>query len=265
MDELEIDLATSYAMEADGEEAPADETKAPSKIGAKLRGLFAKLKSAVKRGDTAEAEKIDAEIKAEAENLEAAVDEAPEEKKDGLSKAAKVGLAAGAAALVAVTGMTIAGQAMQKKAAKNGTDPKGAAKAIIAASNQIVKAAKAPGKGIAAAKAASAANKERIASAQTGDKAFNKAAAKAVKKTIRSEKRAAFAEKAKGIANSISSHMPKFGKKSTGEVAGTGDSMGYEAMEAYDIYEMIMEAYDSLDGMNDVSDVEFAAQLEAMF
>ena len=251
MDELEIDLATSYAMEADGEEAPADETKAPSKIGAKLRGLFAKLKSAVKRGDTAEAEKIDAEIKAEAENLEEAADaaegEAPEKKK-GLSTASKVGLAAAAAAIVATVGMTVAGQQMKKKAEANNVDPKGAAKAIIAASNQIVKAAKAPGKGIAAAKAASAANKERIASAQTGDKAFNKAAAKAVKKTIRSEQRAAFAEKAKGIGSAISGKFKK----------------GNEAMEAYDIYEMIMEAYDSLDAMDDTSDVEFAAQLEAM-
>ena len=251
MDELEIDLATSYAMEADGEEAPADETKAPSKIGAKLRGLFAKLKSAVKRGDTAEAEKIDAEIKAEAENLEEAADaaegEAPEKKK-GLSTASKVGLAAAAAAIVATVGMTVAGQQMKKKAEANNVDPKGAAKAIIAASNQIVKAAKAPGKGIAAAKAASAANKERIASAQTGDKAFNKAAAKAVKKTIRSEQRAAFAEKAKGIGSAISGKFKK----------------GNEAMEAYDIYEMIMEAYDSLDDMSNASDVEFAAQLEAM-
>ena len=252
MDELEIDLATSYAMEADGEEAPADETKAPSKIGAKLRSLFAKLKSAVKRGDTAEAEKIDAEIKAEAENLEEAADaaegEAPEKKK-GLSTASKVGLAAAAAAIVATVGMTIAGQQMKKKAEANNVDPKGAAKAIIAASNQIVKAAKAPGKGIAAAKAASAAKKDRIASAQTGDKDFNKAAAKAVKKTIRSEQRAAFAEKVKGIGSSISGKFKK----------------GNESMEAYDIYEMIMEAYDSLDGMSDASDVEFAAQLEAMF
>lgn len=252
MDELEIDLATSYAMEADGEEAPVDETKAPSKIGAKLRSLFAKLKSAVKRGDTAEAEKIDAEIKAEAENLEEAADaaegEAPEKKK-GLSTASKVGLAAAAAAIVATVGMTIAGQQMKKKAEANNVDPKGAAKAIIAASNQIVKAAKAPGKGIAAAKAASAAKKDRIASAQTGDKDFNKAAAKAVKKTIRSEQRAAFAEKVKGIGSSISGKFKK----------------GNESMEAYDIYEMIMEAYDSLDGMSDASDVEFAAQLEAMF
>lgn len=251
MDELELDLATSYAMEAEGEEGAVDETKAPSKIGAKLRSLFAKLKSAVKRGDTAEAEKIDAEIKAEAQNLEEAADaaegDAPEKKK-GLSTASKVGLAAAAAAIVATVGMTIAGQQMKKKAEANNVDPKGAAKAIIAASNQIVKAAKAPGKGIAAAKAASAANKERIASAQTGDKAFNKAAAKAVKKTIRSEQRAAFAEKAKGIGSTISGKFKK----------------GNEAMEAYDIYEMIMEAYDSLDAMEDVSDVEFAAQLEAM-
>ena len=265
MDELEIDLATSYAMEADGEEAAADDTKAPSKIGAKLRSLFAKLKSAAKRGDKTEAEQINAEIKAEAENLEAAVDEAPEEKKDGLSKAAKVGLAAGAAALVAVTGMTIAGQAMQKKAAKNGTDPKGAAKAIISASNQVVKAITAPGKGIAAAKATSAANKERIAASQTGDKKYNRWAARQTKKAIHSEQRAAFAEKAKGIANNISSHMPKLGKKSDGKVEISTNSMGYEAMEAYDIYEMIMEAYDAaMDGDFQYDDVEFAAQLEAM-
>ena len=77
---------------------------------------------------------------------------------------------------------------------------------------------------------------------------FNKAAANAVKKTIRSEQRAAFAEKAKGIGSAISGKFKK----------------GNEAMEAYDIYEMIMEAYDSLDDMSNASDVEFAAQLEAM-
>lgn len=275
MDELELDLATSYAMEADGEEG-AEDTKAPSKIGAKLRSLFAKLKSAAKRGDKAEAEQINAEIKAEAENLEAAVDEAPEEKKDGLSKAAKVGLAAGAAALVAVTGMTIAGQAMQKKAAKDGTDPKGAAKAIISASNQVVKAMTAPGKAVGSAvtkvKADNAEVKSRVEMGSQGWAPGTKALKehqKSIRKNVRAEQKArdrkAFSDKAKGVASTISSKLPKFGKKSTGEVSGTGDSMGYEAMEAYDIYELIMEAYDAaMDDDFQYDDVEFAAQLEAM-
>ena len=275
MDELELDLATSYAMEADGEEG-AEDTKAPSKIGAKLRSLFAKLKSAAKRGDKAEAEQINAEIKAEAENLEAAVDEAPEEKKDGLSKAAKVGLAAGAAALVAVTGMTIAGQAMQKKAAKDGTDPKGAAKAIISASNQVVKAMTAPGKAVGSAvtkvKADNAEVKNRVEMGSQGWAPGTKALKehqKSIRKNVRAEQKArdrkAFSDKAKGVASTISSKLPKFGKKSTGEVSGTGDSMGYEAMEAYDIYELIMEAYDAaMDDDFQYDDVEFAAQLEAM-
>ena len=275
MDELELDLATSYAMEADGEEG-AEDAKAPSKIGAKLRSLFAKLKSAAKRGDKAEAEQINAEIKAEAENLEAAVDEAPEEKKDGLSKAAKVGLAAGAAALVAVTGMTIAGQAMQKKAAKNGTDPKGAAKAIISASNQVVKAMTAPGKAVGSVvtkvKADNAEVKNRVEMGSQGWAPGTKALKehqKSIRKNVRAEQKArdrkAFSDKAKGVASTISSKLPKFGKKSTGEVSGTGDSMGYEAMEAYDIYELIMEAYDAaMDDDFQYDDVEFAAQLEAM-
>ena len=275
MDELEIDLATSYAMEADGEEG-AEDSKAPSKIGAKLRSLFAKLKSAAKRGDKAEAEQINAEIKAEAENLEAAVDEAPEEKKNGLSKAAKVGLAAGAAALVAVTGMTIAGQAMQKKAAKDGTDPKGAAKAIISASNQVVKAMTAPGKAVGSAvtkvKADNAEVKNRVEMGSQGWAPGTKALKehqKSIRKNVRAEQKArdrkAFSDKAKGVASTISSKLPKFGKKSTGEVSGTGDSMGYEAMEAYDIYELIMEAYDAaMDDDFQYDDVEFAAQLEAM-
>ena len=276
MDELEIDLATSYAMEAEGEEGADEGAKAPSKIAAKMRSLFAKLKSAAKRGDKAEAEQINAEIKAEAENLEAAVDEAPEEKKDGLSKAAKVGLAAGAAALVAVTGMTIAGQAMQKKAAKNGTDPKGAAKAIISASNQVVKAMTAPGKAVGSVvtkvKADNAEVKNRVEMGSQGWAPGTKALKehqKSIRKNVRAEQKArdrkAFSDKAKGVASTISSKLPKFGKKSTGEVSGTGDSMGYEAMEAYDIYELIMEAYDAaMDDDFQYDDVEFAAQLEAM-
>ena len=276
MDELEIDLATSYAMEAEGEEGADEGAKAPSKIAAKMRSLFAKLKSAAKRGDKAEAEQIDAEIKAEAENLEAAVDEAPEEKKDGLSKAAKVGLAAGAAALVAVTGMTIAGQAMQKKAAKNGTDPKGAAKAIISASNQVVKAMTAPGKAVGSVvtkvKADNAEVKNRVEMGSQGWAPGTKALKehqKSIRKNVRAEQKArdrkAFSDKAKGVASTISSKLPKFGKKSTGEVSGTGDSMGYEAMEAYDIYELIMEAYDAaMDDDFQYDEVEFVAQLEAM-
>ena len=254
MDELELDLATSYAMEAEGEEGAVDETKAPSKIGAKLRSLFAKLKSAVKRGDAAEAEKIDAEIKAEAQNLEEAAKEDPEKK--GLSTAAKIGLAAGAAALVTV-GMTVAGQAMQKKAAKDGklNDMGAVAKAIIAASNQVMKAVKAPGVVAAAMKAKSDAKKDVANMMRNqyddGTKEGRKMANKAIhqmNKDNRKAQRAAMAEKAKGIGSTISGKFKK----------------GNEAMEAYDIYEMIMEAYDSLDDMSDVSDVEFAAQLEAM-
>ena len=256
MDELELDLATSYAMEAEGEDGAVDETKAPSKIGAKLRSLFAKLKSAVKRGDTAEAEKIDAEIKAEAQNLEEAADaaEAPEKKK-GLSTAAKVGLTAAAAAIVATVGMTVAGQQMKKKAEANNVDPKGAAKAIIAASNQVMKAVKAPGVVAAAMKAKSDAKKDVANMMRNqyddGTKEGRKMANKAIhqaNKDNRKAQRAAMVEKAKGIGSTISSKFKK----------------GNEAMEAYDIYEMIMEAYDSLDAMDNISDVEFAAQLEAM-
>ena len=84
----------------------------------------------------------------------------------------------------------------------------------------------------------------------------------------RAAKRKAMAKKAKAVSSTISSHMPKLGKKSDGKVEISTNSMGYEAMEAYDIYEMIMEAYD--DAMNEAfsatesADEDLASTIESM-
>ena len=144
--------------------------------------------------------------------------------------------------------MTIAGQQMKKKADAGNVEPKGAAKAIIAASNQVVKAAKAPGRAASAHKAKVTARKERDNSIRQAYGVDTKEQRKAGNEVIHDMYKREFADKAKGVANTISGKFKK----------------GNEAMEAYDIYELIMEAYNSLGSADDMSDTEFAAQLEAM-
>ena len=137
MDDLELDLAMEAAMEAEGDES-ADEGKSPSGIAAKLRAAFAKLKKAETKQEADEAKR---DVQEAAEELEDASEEAETpEKKNKLSTAAKVGIAAAATAAVAV-GLTALGQQLGKNAKASGKDPKGLAKVLVNASNAICKKA----------------------------------------------------------------------------------------------------------------------------
>ena len=137
MDDLELDLAMEAAMEAEGDEESADEGKSPSGIAAKLRAAFSKLKKAETKQEVAEAKR---EVEEAAEELEEASDDAETpEKKKKLSTAAKVGIAAAAAAAITV-GLTVAGQQLGKKAKKDKVELKGVKKLFVDASNAIVRA-----------------------------------------------------------------------------------------------------------------------------
>ena len=140
MDDLELDLAMEAAMEAEGDEESADEGKSPSGIAAKLRAAFAKLKKAETKQEAAEAKR---DVEEAAEELEEASDEAetPEEKKK-LSTAAKVGIAAAAAAAITV-GLTVVGQQLGNKAKKDNVELKGVKRLLVNASNAILKAPRA--------------------------------------------------------------------------------------------------------------------------
>ena len=140
MDDLELDLAMEAAMEAEGDEESADSGKSPSGIAAKLRAAFSKLKKAETKQEAAEAER---DVDEAAKELEEASDDAETpEKKQKLSTAAKVGIAAAATAAVAV-GLTALGQQLGNKAKNSGKDPKGLSKLLINASNAILKAPRA--------------------------------------------------------------------------------------------------------------------------
>lgn len=137
MDDLELDLAMEAAMEAEGDES-SDSGKSPSGIAAKLRAAFSKLKKAETKQEADEAKR---DVEEAAEELEEASDEAETpEKKQKLSTAAKVGIAAAATAAVAV-GLTVLGQQLGNKAKSSGKDPKGLSKLLINASNAICKKA----------------------------------------------------------------------------------------------------------------------------
>ena len=139
MDDLELDLAMEAAMEAEGDES-SDSGKSPSGIAAKLRAAFSKLKKAETKQEAAEAKR---DVDEAAKELEEASDDAETpEKKQKLSTAAKVGIAAAATAAVAV-GLTALGQQLGNKAKNSGKDPKGLSKLLINASNAILKAPRA--------------------------------------------------------------------------------------------------------------------------
>ena len=177
MDELMLELNTDSAMEAEGAEG---EGSSAASIGAKLKSGFAKLKSAVKRGDKKAAEEANKEIKAEAEKLTSASDEAGKKK---MSAAGKVGVAAAAAVATAV-GLAYVGQKLQTKAHDEGEDPSKVKDAIIKASNAIMKVAtKNIGTMIAYQGAAAASGAvlgrqvgKKIAAKQAAKKAADKAA-----------------------------------------------------------------------------------------
>ena len=107
MDELEDELSEVIANESSTDYEYAAAMEAGS-IGAKLRAAFGKLRRGGKTGDSEEVQDAVEEIQDAADELQDAAAEAetPEEK-EKLSKAAKIGLAAGAAAIAAIGGVMI--------------------------------------------------------------------------------------------------------------------------------------------------------------
>lgn len=99
MDELELELATEAAMEAEGADE-AEGGKSPSALAAKVRSAGAKLRSAFKRGDKAAVEEAQKEVNDAVQEIADGEEAAPPEKKKSWKKA--VGIAAAVIATIAV-------------------------------------------------------------------------------------------------------------------------------------------------------------------
>lgn len=261
MDELQLELDTDFAMEADGVE---DTSEAPSTIANKLRSALAKFKSAFKRGDKAAAEEAQKEVEAAADEMAAAEDGADEKKKSGLSKAAKIGLTA-AGTVAAVAGLTAAGIAISQKAKGEKVDIKGGAKAIKQTigtamhnfSENQKNAAASRAVGREEAKQAKLEERNRradqyfIDQTEKGHAAQiakdNKAAAKYNAQKVKDAKKAAKA------ADKLAKIQAKKAAKAAKEAFGISE---------FDAYEVILEAITS--DMIDDADADLASAIEAM-
>ena len=261
MDELQLELDTDFAMEADGVE---DTSEAPSTIANKLRSALAKFKSAFKRGDKAAAEEAQKEVDAAADEMAAAEDGADEKKKSGLSKAAKIGLTA-AGTVAAVAGLTAAGIAISQKAKGEKVDIKGGAKAIKQTigtamhnfSENQKNAAASRAVGREEAKQAKLEERNRRADQYFIDQTEkgraaqiakdNKAAAKYNAQKVKDAKKAAKA------ADKLAKIQAKKAAKAAKEAFGVSE---------FDAYEVILEAITS--DMIDDADADLASAIEAM-
>ena len=261
MDELQLELDTDFAMEADGVE---DTSEAPSTIANKLRSALAKFKSAFKRGDKAAAEEAQKEVEAAADEMAAAEDGADEKKKSGLSKAAKIGLTA-AGTVAAVAGLTAAGIAISQKAKGEKVDIKGGAKAIKQTigtamhnfSENQKNAAASRAVGREEAKQAKLEERNRRADQYFIDQTEkgraaqiakdNKAAAKYNAQKVKDAKKAAKA------ADKLAKIQAKKAAKAAKEAFGISE---------FDAYEVILEAITS--DMIDDADADLASAIEAM-
>lgn len=140
MDGYELDLSMDAAMEAEGSDMPASTA---SGIGVKLRAAFGKMKSAAKNGDTEAAAEADKEIKEAAKELDDASKKTDDEGKKKLGIAAKIGIAAAAAAVL-VVGEVALGQLLGKKASaanKSGDDLNTLTRLIVRSSDTLMKGA----------------------------------------------------------------------------------------------------------------------------
>ena len=261
MDELQLELDTDFAMEADGVE---DTSEAPSTIANKLRSALAKFKSAFKRGDKAAAEEAQKEVEAAADEMAAAEDGADEKKKSGLSKAAKIGLTA-AGTVAAVAGLTAAGIAISQKAKGEKVDIKGGAKAIKQTigtamhnfSENQKNAAASRAVGREEAKQAKLEERNRRADQYFIDQTEkgraaqiakdNKAAAKYNAQKVNDAKKTAKA------ADKLANIQAKKAAKAAKEAFGVSE---------FDAYEVILEAITS--DMIDDADADLASAIESM-
>ena len=115
MDEIQEDLENDIAYEGAGYEVAME----ASSIGARIRAAFGKLRRGGKTQNSKEVEAAASDIEDAADELESAAKEAEtEEEKQKLSKAAKIGLAAAAAAAITISGILIKKGIDKKKAKK---------------------------------------------------------------------------------------------------------------------------------------------------
>ena len=261
MDELQLELDTDFAMEADGVE---DTSEAPSTIANKLRSALAKFKSAFKRGDKAAAEEAQKEVEAAADEMAAAEDGADEKKKSGLSKAAKIGLTA-AGTVAAVAGLTAAGIAISQKAKGEKVDIKGGAKAIKQTigtamhnfSENQKNAAASRAVGREEAKQAKLEERNRRADQYFIDQTEKGRAAQIAKDNKTAAKYNAQkikdAKKADKAADKLAKIQAKKAAKAAKEAFGVSE---------FDAYEVILEAITS--DMIDDADADLASAIEAM-
>lgn len=261
MDELQLELDTDFAMEADGVE---DTSEAPSTIANKLRSALAKFKSAFKRGDKAAAEEAQKEVEAAADEMAAAEDGADEKKKSGLSKAAKIGLTA-AGTVAAVAGLTAAGIAISQKAKGEKVDIKGGAKAIKQTigtamhnfSENQKNAAASRAVGREEAKQAKLEERNRRADQYFIDQTEKGRAAQIAKDNKAADKynaqKVKDAKKAAKAADKLAKIQAKKAAKAAKEAFGVSE---------FDAYEVILEAITS--DMIDDADADLASAIESM-
>ena len=252
MDELQMELDTDSAMEAEGVE---DGSEAPSTIGNKLRSALAKFKGAFKRGDKDAAEEAKKEVEAAADELAAADAGADEKKKGGLSKAAKIGLTA-AGTVAAVAGLTAAGIAISQKAKGEKVDVKAGASAIKKTVGAVMHNFSENQKNAAASRAVG--REERKAAkkdeqAQRAQQYFADQSAKHREAQINKDNKAAAkynAQKAKDAKKAA-----KIAAKAAKEAFGVSE---------FDAYEAIFEAMMAAEDEPSFNDEDLAASIEAM-
>ena len=240
MDELEADLAIDSAMEAEGEESEGSE-KAPSKIASKLRSAFSKLKSAVKRGDKEAADAAAAEVDAAADELDST-----EENKEGMSKAAKVGMTAAAAALI-TAGAVFVGKAMKNKASGSTAlaDP-------ATAKNPIKQAAK-----ILAAKAADKKAMKAAKPIPTTGTVDGKKVGSSIGKKV-----AVGAGATAITAGAVVGGKKLYDKKKAAKDAAEKVEEAF-GIPAFDVYEVIMESFNTAE-VEENSEDSLMSAIEAM-
>lgn len=277
MDELQIELDTDCAMEADG--AEDGEADSPSTLANRVRGAFAKLRRAFKRGDKKEVEEAKKEADSAAKELADAAEAAPADKKEKYKKAAKIAGASVAATAVAV-GLTMGGTAIYQKAKGQDIDPTAlfkiagqvGSKAVqdvgkkVAGGAQAV--ANAPGNIINSKKdkAEVATRKANLIEGGTDAETFDKAANKNMLHTVQADRRAEAAN-AKAIKKDIKVAKKNAKKAAKSAMTGVMSSFGLEAygISSYDVYEVILEAMMSIEETEfESDDAELTASIEAM-
>lgn len=252
MDELQMDLDTDVAMEADG----ADEGgSTASSIGSKLRSAMAKFKSAFKRGDKKAAEEAKKEVDSAADELSGEAAGADENKKAKLMKAAKVGLVA-AGTVAAVAGLTAAGIAISQKAKGEKIDIGGGAKAMKTAVNTALHNMK-PVKAIDGKIADHKNRLEREASVRnaygTDTKEDRKAGNDAVHELRKNSRNA---KKAARKAAAAAKQAERSKKAETGNES--------YSLSEYDLYDIIYEALMDADESFIETDADLASAIESM-